>query len=108
MLRRRVKQIVAERNSDDARAPRADDTPSMEELTAGGWFDPVRTERWRWSIDLTTDQVRRLFRTFSDWSNAEVEAAARAADELGGVVTEHYQSVLHMLRRASAGSFNRG
>lgn len=107
-FRGRVKQIVAERNNRDARAPRADDAPSMEELADGGWFDPVRTERWRWSIDLSTDQVRRLFRTFSDWSNAEAEAAARAVDELGGVVTEHYQTVLHMLRRASAGSFNRG
>jgi hypothetical protein len=80
----------------------------MEDLATGGWFDPVWTECWRWSIDLNTDQVRRLFRTFSDWSGAEVEAAAQAVDELGGVVTEYYRSVLHLLRRASAGSFNLG
>ena len=72
----------------------------MDELTAGGWFEPVQTERWRWTIDLTTDQVRRLFRTFSDWTDREVEAAADAADTCGGVVTEHYQSMLHLLRRA--------
>ena len=71
----------------------------MDELTPGGWFEPVQSERWRWPIDLATDQVRRLFRTFSDWTVREVEAAAGAADECGGMVTEHYQSVLHVLRR---------
>lgn len=105
-FRDRVKQIVAKRNN--RVAPRADDAPSLEELAAGGWFKPAATERWRWSTDLSTDQVRRLFRTFSDWSGAEVEAAAQAAEELGGVVTEHYQSVLRLLRRAPTASFGRG
>jgi hypothetical protein len=73
----------------------------MEELTIGGWFEPVRTERWQWSIDLSTDQVRRLFKTFSNWTHAEVEAAAQAADDFGGLVTEHYQSLLHLVRRTS-------
>jgi len=45
--------------------------------------------------------VRSLFRTFSDWSEAEVDAAGRVAEELGGVVTEHYRSVLHLLTRRS-------
>lgn len=106
-FRGQVEQIVAERRNRDAAASRAPDRPSMEELTAGGWFEPVRSERWRWSINLTTDQVRRLFRTFSDWSSAEADAAARAADQLGGRVTEHYQSVLHLLRRASIDSLGR-
>lgn len=44
--------------------------------------------------------MRRPFRTFSDWDDAEVAAAARAAEELGGTVTEHYQVLLHLLRRA--------
>ena len=69
----------------------------MEELTYGGWFAPVDTMRWRWSVDLTTEQIRRLFSTFSGWTPAEVEAAAAAADECGGKVTEHYNSVLHLL-----------
>jgi hypothetical protein len=72
----------------------------MDELTAGAWFEPVRTEHWRWSINLDTERVRRLFRTFSDWNDDEVEAVARAADELGGVVTEGCQSELHLLKRA--------
>ncbi len=99
-FRRRVEQIVARRGPRGTGAPRADDRPVMEELAAGGWFELVRTEHWRWSIDLKTDQVRRLFRTFSDWTDDEVEAVAQAAEELGGEVTEHYRSVLHVLRKA--------
>jgi hypothetical protein len=71
----------------------------MVDLAAGGWFEPLRTDHWRWTIDLDTGQVRRLFRTFSDWDDTEVEAAAQAVDDLGGVVTEHYRSILHLLRR---------
>jgi hypothetical protein len=99
-FRRRVQQIVAERMRREPGERRADDRPTMNELSAGAWFEPVRTDHWRWSIDLDTDQVRRLFRTFSDWNDAEVEAVAQAADQLGGLVTEHYQSVLHLLKRA--------
>jgi SAM-dependent methyltransferase len=101
-FRRRVAQIVAERTGRGVGERRADDRPTMDELAAGAWFEPVRTENWRWSIELDTEQVHRLFRTFSDWNDTEVEAVARAADELGGVVTEHYQSVLHLLKRAPA------
>ena len=54
--------------------------------------------RWRWSEELSTADVRRLFSTFSDWSPAEVEAAADAADECGGRVTEHRVTTLHLLR----------
>ncbi len=70
-------------------------------FTAGGWFEPLRTERWRWSVELDTNKVRRLFRTFPEWTDAEVESVSRAADDLGGVVTEHYQTVLHLLRKAA-------
>ena len=73
----------------------------MEELTAGGWFEPLRTERWRWSVELDTNKVRRLFRTFPEWTDAEIESVSRAADDLGGVVTEHYQTVLHLLRKTA-------
>lgn len=100
-FRRGVREVVAQRGGGDPAAPRADARPTMEELAAGGWFEPVRTERWRWSIELHTEQVRRLFRTFSDWHEDEVEAVAQLAKRLGGAVTEHYQSVLHLLRRAS-------
>lgn len=71
----------------------------MEELAAGGWFEPVRTQRWRWSIDLSAQQIGLLFKTFSNWTPAEVAAVQDAAEELGGHVTEHYQTVLHLLRR---------
>ena len=57
------------------------------------WWPSRRGRAW--------PQVRRLFRTFSDGSDAEVAAPGAAADELGGVVTEHYQSVLHLLRKAA-------
>jgi SAM-dependent methyltransferase len=100
-FRRRVGQIVAERRRRDEVEGRRH-PPTMDDLEIGAWFEPVRTERWRWSIDLDTNQLRSLFRTFSDWDTSEVEAVARAADELGGVVTEHYQSVLHLLKRATS------
>ncbi len=99
-FRNRVSRIVSERTQPDDAVSR-EQRPTMQELAAGGWFEPVGTERWRWAVDLDTDQVLRLFRTFSDWSPAEAEKAARAAHELGGVVTEHYQSVLHLLHRSS-------
>lgn len=101
-FRRRVKQIVAQRVRREPGEPRSDERPTMDELSEGGWFHPVGTERWRWSVDLDTAQLRRLFRTFSDWNDAEVDAVTRAADDLGGVVTEHYQSVLHLLKRGPA------
>ncbi|HEX2808320.1 MAG TPA: methyltransferase domain-containing protein [Kineosporiaceae bacterium] len=92
-----VDRIVADRHlSPETAVPRAE-RPTMVELTYGGWFAPVDTMRWRWSVDLTTEQIRRLFSTFSDWTPAEVEAAAAAADECGGKVTEHCSSVLHVL-----------
>jgi SAM-dependent methyltransferase len=99
-FRERVDEIVARRGT----APRgtgSDERPTMAELASGGWFEPCRTERWRWSVDLTTDQVTRLFRTFSDWTEQEVDAVGRAADACGGRLTEHYRSVLHLLRRSS-------
>lgn len=98
-FRERINCIVADRVRRTGKAHRPPSRPTMEELASGGWFEPIDTERWRWSTDLTTEQVRRLLRTFSDWDDAEVEAAARAADECGGLVTEHYQSVLHLLVR---------
>jgi hypothetical protein len=101
-FRRRVQRIVDGRARRQAAEHRADDRPTMDELSAGPWFEPVGSEHWRWSIDLDADQVRALFRTFSDWSDPEVEAVTRAAVALGGVVTEHYQTVLHLLRRAPA------
>ena len=106
-FRRRVQRIVAQRDS-GPRDPRVPERPTMDELAAGGWFEPVTSERWAWSIDLGTAQVRKLFRTFSDWSVDEVDAVAAAADELGGVVTEHYQTVLHLLRRVPRGTENVG
>jgi SAM-dependent methyltransferase len=97
-FRERVKQIVAAREQlSDRLSPEA--RPTMAELSAGGHFEPVRSERWRWSIDLTADQVTRLFSTFSDWTDEEVRAIRAAADDCGGIVTEHYESVLHLLIR---------
>ena len=72
----------------------------MTELSAGGYFRPVRSERWKWSIELTTDQVTRLFSTFSNWTDREVRAVRGVADACGGVVTEHYESALHLLSRS--------
>jgi len=100
-FRARVAEIVADRERRNPGPPRPPAQPSMDELAAGGWFEPVRSERWRWSIELDGEQIRRLFLTFSDWTAAEAEAAGAAVDELGGRVTEHYQSMLHLLVRSA-------
>jgi len=98
-FRDRVNQIVATREPDGKATP-PEPRPTMAELSADGHFQPARSGRWRWTVDLTTDQVTRLFSTFSDWTEEEVQAVRAAAEDCGGVVTEHYQSVLHVLTRA--------
>lgn len=97
-FRHRISEIVGRRASPVGQDQHRNRT-TMQELAAGGYFVPVRSESWQWSIDLQTEQVRRLFASFSGWSSTEVEAVADAADELGGVVTETYRTVLHLLRR---------
>jgi len=102
-FRRQVEHIVRARmRRRGATAPRTDDRPTMDELTAGGWFEPVRSQTWHWSITMDADQLRDLFQTFSDWDDTEVAAAVHAVDDLGGLVTEHYQTVLHLLCSAAA------
>ncbi len=98
-FRARVAAIVAERGQ-PSDGGRREARPTVAELTAGGWFEHERSEHWRWSIDLDTEQVGRLFRTFGDWTSPEVAQIERAARDLGGRVTEHYQTVLHLLRRS--------
>lgn len=98
-FRQRVQAIARARPTPQVEPTRPNKS-TMEELSAGGWFTPVRTEQWRWSIALDTDKVTRLFRTFPEWTDAEVEAVSSAAEDLGGVVIEHYQTILHLLRRA--------
>lgn len=83
------------------RVPDVEVVTTMEELCAGGWLEPERTHRWRWPIELSAPEVRRLLTTFSNGSRAEADAAGRAVDDLGGVVTGHYQTVLHPLRRVA-------
>ncbi|GAA5208957.1 class I SAM-dependent methyltransferase [Microbacterium kyungheense] len=92
-FRRAVHRIVERRgttrpgNTEDADATAA-------RLGGTGLFAVDGIHHYRWSVTLTTAQVRALFATFSDWTPAEVEEAASAAAELGGAVTEHYTSWL--------------
>jgi SAM-dependent methyltransferase len=97
-FRGRVKQIVAAKG-EKAEEASPEPRPTMVELSADGYFRALRSEHWRWDAGLTTEQVTRLFSTFSDWTDEEVEAIRAAADACGGVITEHYQSVLHLLIR---------
>lgn len=102
-FREEVDAIVARRPAaSEPTAPEPtvsrDDRPTVEELTAGGWFTHVDTSTWRWGLDLSTRQVHRLFSTFSNWTAAEVDAAAEAADRCGGTVAERCVSVLHELK----------
>ena len=92
-----MNQIVAQRDQDDE-APGREQRPTMEELAAGAWFEPVRTESWR---------VDRAERTaggpaLQDLQQLECKRGGRhrqAAEDLGGRVTEHYRFILHLLRR---------
>ena len=95
-----ARQAAAVEPAQLADGVRREERPTVEELTIAGWFTHVDTMRWQWSVELTTDQIHRLFSTFSNWTPAEASAAAAAADECGGPVTEHYASVLHVLRAA--------
>jgi len=98
-FREHVEQIVSRRRGEPSDGS-AEPGPTVSELEAGGLFVPVRSERWKWDIELTTQQVTDLFRTFSNWAVEEVDEVAAAADACGGRVIEHYQSVLHVLRRS--------
>ncbi len=49
----------------------------------------THVEQFPWTIELRAGQIRHLFTTFSDWSAAEVDEAARAVEDLGGRVVEH-------------------
>ncbi|TDE99142.1 class I SAM-dependent methyltransferase [Occultella glacieicola] len=99
-FRVRVAGIVADRASVPDVRHRAGTTELAEMLTAGGLFVVESVERMRWRIDLDEAQVRGLFATFSDWSEAEVAAAGDAVRVLGGTVREHYVTPLIVLRRA--------
>lgn len=98
-FRKVVGAIVARRGKS---GPAPEPRPTVDELTTGGWFDHVRTEHWRWSIELDAEEVGRLFATFSDWTTAEAAEAEQAVEDLGGRVTEHHQTVLHVVRRRQA------
>ncbi|MDM7853611.1 class I SAM-dependent methyltransferase [Cellulomonas alba] len=98
-FRERVGDIVARRGAPPRTERALDPAEWPVALTAGGHFEVVTARRFRWSVRLSSDQVRDLFTTFSNWSAAEVDEAADAARELGGVVTEHYATPLIVLRR---------
>ncbi|GAB3397076.1 hypothetical protein GCM10027568_32390 [Humibacter soli] len=92
-FRHEVERIVRRRNT--TRPGRPEDVDAtVERMTESGLFSIDDVHRYRWTIQLTSDQVRALFGTFSDWSPDEVEAAASAVAALGGVVEEHYTSWL--------------
>jgi len=88
-FRDHVRQIMARREGYDVSGPPPESRPTMRELAAEGLFLPMQTERWKWAIELTTPQVTRLFRTFSNWTEQEVHDVAAAAEACGGRVTEH-------------------
>lgn len=73
--------------------------PAVDELEHDGTFSLVGTWRWPWQIDLTAPRLRSLFATFSDWADErELDAVEAAAEAQPGPVTEHYVTVLHLLR----------
>ena len=100
-FRDRVDAIVARRVNEPVRpGPGELDTESWtQRLSSSGEFAVIHVDEFRWSVDLNADQVHGLFRTFSNWTADEAAAAAQAARDLGGTVTEHYVTPLILLRR---------
>lgn len=93
-FRERVQAIV-DRRRRPPRQGRAEDADATAAAVAtSSLFRIEDVCRYRWSIEVDGEQVRRLFDTFSDWTADEVEDAGRAVDRLGGRVTEHYSSWL--------------
>lgn len=100
-FRERVSAIVAARARNPSRKQDATDTQWWaRRLSAGGYFSVRDVQHFRWSVELTDSQVHDLFSTFSNWSGAEVDAAAQAARDLGGSVIENYETTLIVLRRS--------
>ena len=107
-FRDRVHEIVERRHGPPRTGPVTLDEASWPmTLSAGGYFKVTHVETFRWSVRLDADQVRDLFTTFSDWSADEAAEAGRAAQELGGAVTEYYSTPLVVLERAPEGSARR-
>lgn len=92
-FRREVERIVKRRNACRSGQPEDADA-TAKKLADSRLFAVNDIHRYRWTIELTADQIRALFRTFSDWTRAEVDAAADAASTLGGTVLESYTSWL--------------
>ena len=102
-FRERVSEIVARRAGPARQGPGELDTREwVARLSAGGFFEGMHTEHFRWSIELDARQIEELFSTFSDWSEQEAAAAGEAARVLGGHVTEHYVTPLMVFARADA------
>jgi SAM-dependent methyltransferase len=100
-FRDRIDAIVARRVDEPVRpGPGELDTEDWARLlSSSGDFAVVHVEEFRWNIDLDANQVHGLFRTFSNWTADEAAAAAEAARDLGGTVTEHYVTPLILLQR---------
>lgn len=97
-FRDRVARIVQERSAPTRPGPDPEDpVATASRLTGTGLFSVQHTAAFRWDIELSSEQVHDLFSTFSDWSPAEVDRAAHAAQGLGGRVIEHYSSWLIIL-----------
>ncbi|MGW4367278.1 class I SAM-dependent methyltransferase [Nocardia takedensis] len=102
-FRERVGRIVSRRTTRSPSAYGELDTEAWAtRLASTGHFTVTHRRRYAWSIALRTDQIHDLFTTFSNWTAAEVDEAARAVDELGGRVTEHYVTPLILLRRTAS------
>jgi SAM-dependent methyltransferase len=92
-FRREVQRIVAARPASGAVDHESIDTTTRA-LRGSRLFRVEKTHLFRWTVDLTTEQVRALFGTFSNWTPDEADAAASAVAALGGSVTESYTSWL--------------
>ncbi len=104
-FRNRMAEIVARREeSPEARQRHRAQFDWVDALTAAGLFVPLHQEHLRWNIDLSAPQAYDLFSTFSDWQPHEVEEIAAVVDELGGTITEHYQTTLAIVRSTRAPS----
>jgi hypothetical protein len=98
-FRERVQEISNPSGAPDTRRTALETGAWEADLSEGGWFRPRATEVLRWTVELTSEQVRDLFTTFPTWTGEQIAQVRAAAEELGGRVLEHYVTVLYVLDR---------
>ena len=67
-----------------------------DSLTRDDLFRLASVHRWRWTLQMSSEQLHDLVSTFNGWTEENVATATAAVDRLGGTVTEHYTTIAYV------------